>query len=828
MMKKVLEILLALSMVTCLNCFLSCSDIETSSANVTDISKNVAFRSLFQQGYMGGSILYNPCDESSGQLASNVTVAIRLGHVSKKLVEDDEYTYSDLPEQAQYGTIYIKSIDEKSISFDVSLFDSKGIYLGERFYCLALGDSVDINFDGIADVDYNLPCRKRQGFEKAIYLSFLSSQESQTTSMFALLPEQYARSVYPSGILGINPNGRFIVNMYEVGSASRAVIRGICSGDYVLDSITGEYKKFIGSENCRAARTLTDSDLETTNEVSVQDFYFKNSEFENGYSAKELLSEIPAEIYSEYGIADSEEKAVEILNLILVDRNLSRKIAQFGNIESNNTELQAAMEKIAELNDEELLQYNRLLLESLYTEYCPQVNCNGTDITEVLPLLSVNICEETSDEEFEDDVANSRAAIGTAKDYSEYLRQKKEIERIKSGYKEIHTFRYNLSDLGKDLKGKSVSTLKTKMLSAVSNIKNWKEFFNSKGESEKNNSSSDKSKIQQFCEKYFYEIIKDDNKVDERKLREKINDAFAAKKKPDFNTQSIKNEISVTPCVKGSFHISWGNVGGSLVGGIYVKADSNFDVAENFINYDADSIPSINAYKATFKLFDKNINGFKSPSVPIGPITLNFSLNGGIKIPASVSLSGNISTAIFIGYTGFYAVGFEADADASVKYKKIRIFRKKIKIPYGFSIDVDASPITVNKTAFYAGPTREVKPYSFFKIEKANFNCEISPYIYAEPRIEVCRVLFGGLEIGPELTIGVGADLYAKNPKSVKPTELSTYYKFGAAVKTSASYGVGIKVPVINIEKEIKGTVPINNPLKVETKKYTISTIPLK
>ena len=92
MMKKVLKILLALSMVTCLNCFLSCSDIETSSANVTDISKNVTFRSLFQQGYMGGSILYNPCDESSGQLAPNVTVAIRLGHVSKKLVEDDEYT----------------------------------------------------------------------------------------------------------------------------------------------------------------------------------------------------------------------------------------------------------------------------------------------------------------------------------------------------------------------------------------------------------------------------------------------------------------------------------------------------------------------------------------------------------------------------------------------------------------------------------------------------------------------------------------------------------------------------------------------------------------
>ena len=824
-MKKVLKILLALSMVTCLNCFLSCSDIETSSANVTDISKNVTFRSLFQQGYMGGSILYNPCDESSGQLAPNVTVAIRLGHVSKKLVEDDEYTYSDLPEQAQYGTIYIKSIDEKSISFDVSLFDSKGIYLGERFYCLALGDSVDINFDGIADVDYNLPCRKRQGFEKAIYLSFLSSQESQTTSMFALLPEQYNRSVYPSGILGINPNGRFIVNMYEAGSASRAAIRGICSGDYVLDSITGEYKKFIGSENYRAARTLADSDLETTNEVSVQDFYFKNSEFENGYSAKELLSEIPAEIYSEYGIVDSEEKAVEILNLILVDRNLSRKISQFGNIESDNTELQAAMEKIEKLNDEELLQYNRLLLESLYTENCPQVNCNGTNITEVLPLLSVNICEETSDEEFDDDVANSRAAIGTAKDYSEYLRQKKEIERIKSGYKEIYTFRYNLPNLGKDLKGKSVSTLKTKMLAVIDNTKNWKEFFNSKSENEKNNSSPDKSKIRQFCKKYFYEIIKDDNKVDERKLREKINDAFAAKKKPDFNTQSIKNEISVTPCVKGSFHISWGNVGGSLVGGIYVKADSNFDVAENFINYDADSIPSINAYTKNFTLFENDLNLFHSPTLAIGPITLNFSLNGGIKMPASVSLSGNISTAIFIGYTGFYAVGFELDASASVKYKKIRIFRKKIKIPYGFNVDLDTNPISVNKTAFYAGPIREVKPYSFFKMEKANFNCEVSPYIYAEPRIVVCKTLFGGLELGPEINLGVGADLYSENKNSIKPTRMDTYYTFGAGLNTKATYGVGIVIPVINKNWEKKGTVDLPLVPRIKKQKHIIKTV---
>ena len=825
-MKKVLKILLALSMVTCLNCFLSCSDIETSSANVTDISKNVTFRSLFQQGYMGGSILYNPCDESSGQLAPNVTVAIRLGHVSKKLVEDDEYTYSDLPEQAQYGTIYIKSIDEKSISFDVSLFDSKGIYLGERFYCLALGDSVDINFDGIADVDYNLPCRKRQGFEKAIYLSFLSSQESQTTSMFALLPEQYNRSVYPSGILGINPNGRFIVNMYEAGSASRAAIRGICSGDYVLDSSTGEYKKFIGSENYRAARTLADSDLETTNEVSVQDFYFKNSEFENGYSAKELLSEIPAEIYSEYGIADSEEKAVEILNLILVDRNLSRKIAQFGNIESNNTELQAAMEKIAELNDEELLQYNRLLLESLYTEYCPQVNCNGTDITEVLPLLSVNICEETSDEEFEDDVANSRAAIGSAKDYSEYLRQKKEIERIKSGYKEIHTFRYNLPDLGKDLKGKSVSTLKTKMLSAIDNtIK----FFKSCDESSGKNGASSKTGFQKFCDNFFYDVLEKDKSSNDaekqKKLREKINDAFKSKEKPEFNNHSITNEISVTPCVRGSFNISWGNVGGILVGGIYVNADSGFDVAEKFISYGADSIPKINLFREDFKILDKKIDCFESPTVAIGPVTLNFLLNGGVKIPASISLSGNISTAIFIGYTGFYAVGFEADADASVKYKKIRIFRKKIKIPYGFSIDFDASPISVNKTAFYAGPIREVKPYSFFKIEKANFNCEVSPYIYAEPRIVICKSFFGGLEIGPEINLGVGADLYAENKNSVKPTKMDVYYTYGAGLKSNATCGIGIKIPVINKKTEIKKEIKIPFAPKINKQKHVLKTV---
>jgi hypothetical protein len=92
---------------------------------------------------------------------------------------------------------------------------------------------VDINGDGIPDITYVMPARRRPGMENAVFLTFLSSQETQTTSMFAVIQEQYSRGVYPSGLIGINPDGRFIATKYEhTHSTARSAVKGLVYGDF--------------------------------------------------------------------------------------------------------------------------------------------------------------------------------------------------------------------------------------------------------------------------------------------------------------------------------------------------------------------------------------------------------------------------------------------------------------------------------------------------------------------------------------------------------------------------------------------------------------------
>jgi hypothetical protein len=161
-----------------------------------------------------------------------------LGYIESESVENDQYVYSDIKEKAQFGKIQVTSINKNEISFTTSLFNSEGLSLGGGSYSLNTGSIIDINNDGIADMEYKKPLRKRPGFESAVYLTFLSSQQTLTTSMFAVLPEQYSRGVYPSGVIGINPEGKFIIRKYEdTNNTQRSMVVGIQKGDYVLDTL---------------------------------------------------------------------------------------------------------------------------------------------------------------------------------------------------------------------------------------------------------------------------------------------------------------------------------------------------------------------------------------------------------------------------------------------------------------------------------------------------------------------------------------------------------------------------------------------------------------
>ncbi|MBO5826331.1 MAG: hypothetical protein J6R03_06860, partial [Treponema sp.] len=251
-MKKVFILGVALLTSIFTSCTIPFLNIE--NANITDISEEMTFQKIIQNGFMGGSILYNPDNPSSGQLAKGVTVAIRLGYVEKEEKNIDEFVYTNNEDKARYGYITIDSINKNEISFSYFSFDKEGLCKTKSIYSLRRGEFIDINSDGLNDLKYDYPKRKRPSFENALWLTFLSNQETLNTSMFAVLPTQYERSIYPSGIMGINPYGKFIISKYENDdSFVRSMVYGIQQGDYIFDRKTGNY--FVANKNFATKET---------------------------------------------------------------------------------------------------------------------------------------------------------------------------------------------------------------------------------------------------------------------------------------------------------------------------------------------------------------------------------------------------------------------------------------------------------------------------------------------------------------------------------------------------------------------------------------------
>ena len=126
----------AIAMLILIGCSFPFQLIEGNSSEITDINGSLDFYEISRQGFMGGSILYNPEKSATGQLAKGVSVAIRLGYVECEFINSEQSVYTDIPEKAQFGTLYITDINKNSISFQVKLFDAKGNSNGSSTYYL--------------------------------------------------------------------------------------------------------------------------------------------------------------------------------------------------------------------------------------------------------------------------------------------------------------------------------------------------------------------------------------------------------------------------------------------------------------------------------------------------------------------------------------------------------------------------------------------------------------------------------------------------------------------------------------------------------------------
>jgi hypothetical protein len=430
--KKLLSRVIAAVAMTVGSCAFPFQNAEV--AGLSDISGRLGFYDISRQGFMGGSVLYNPDQPSSGQLVEGAIVAVRLGRVTVEY-HDDIPIFSDIGEEARYGYITINSIDKEHSAFTYTEYSADGKTSRASLFTLRLNEEVDMNGDGVNDLTYVRPLRKRPGFEEAVYLTFISSQEDLRTAMFAVLPEQYSRGVYPSGLMGINPNDKWLVSKYEGSTTTRAAVRGVSKGDYVLDAQRGEYQRFVGSgAHYRSARSVDESDLAVSQTDEGLSFYFSQSAFQGSYSAKTLFNALPDRITSRFDVGQDSTEAdfIRYLNEALEYTDLVAVIMAAMEPETPQTELDAFLSQAELMTKDDLVKLNRLLLEKIYEEDCPTANTTGSEITEILPLASVNIADPEAEPEEETD-RHARGVVRAA-DYDDYKSKKAAIDKKFSAY----------------------------------------------------------------------------------------------------------------------------------------------------------------------------------------------------------------------------------------------------------------------------------------------------------------------------------------------------------------------------------------------------------
>jgi hypothetical protein len=375
---------------------------------------------------MGGSVLYNPDQPSSGQLVEGAHMAVRLGKVDRQDIDEDQSVFTDKADEARYGYITVNTVDKNLIDFTYAAYSSDGEQFRSSRYVIKLNEKADINGDGLADATYTKPARKRPGMENAVYLTFLSSQEDLNTSMFAVLPEQYSRGAYPSGIIGINPDERFIVSMYEGHTSNRSVVLGIIKGDYVLDRTSG-YREVIKSSMNRNSREISDAEIQQNRASIEKDMRFSSDDFDDINTPRKLYNALPAFLTNAYPSPESDETVVEMLNTLLTRKTLITELTGYFNIQQPDM-IAEIIHKIDSFTSDELLMVNRLFLGEIFPEEC-QANTGAHDITEILPLFSFDTFLQSDDLSDQGDV--SRVAVLTSSDYD---REKKKIDAVFGNY----------------------------------------------------------------------------------------------------------------------------------------------------------------------------------------------------------------------------------------------------------------------------------------------------------------------------------------------------------------------------------------------------------
>ena len=431
----------------------SCSFHSNKISNVmliNDISADTKYLDIISKGYMGGALIYNETDNSLGQLANGVSVAIRLSRSQRYDTSETESVFKEEDGSVIYGLLVIDKIDSEKISFKSELYDIMGNVYLEKTITLNKDECADLNDDGLVDIQYTKPYSKRSGYEKAMYLNFLSSQEDLNITMFAVLIEQYPGKTYPNGIIGVNNDDKFIVQKYiNTETAQRSVISGVYKGDYVVDNLNNKYQVISNNQYARHARSVSDDDLIDLDSEIEENTIFQFIEEDFAFSTvNDFLSSLPKKIVDKY----NEYAGIEKLNEILKDKELLKIIdEEQGSILPAN-EKEEIFNQFDFLTTEETIQLNRVFLEKNYPVSCPQRVTVSTVITEVLPLASIVFTESDMYEDIVEEASSydscpsenenraASASFSECKTEKEYYAKLNTLESDFNSYNEIFSF----------------------------------------------------------------------------------------------------------------------------------------------------------------------------------------------------------------------------------------------------------------------------------------------------------------------------------------------------------------------------------------------------
>ncbi len=373
-------------------------DQNSAASSITDISRALIYQEISQMTFMGGSALYSPKDANANQISKGVVIATRIGEVYAIDLGSGKYSYQNSKVNFEYGFIKITDVSKGSISFSYAKFNGSKNASPAGSFTLSEGKTADLNGDGISDIIWRKPDAGHKGRKNNMWLTFLCStgtgSESGSSSMFSIIPMQYSRSTYPNGMLGINSNGQYVINMYDVGTSNRAAISEIGPGDYIFDMEKNTIGMYTGEERSgRNARAIEDAEFEkiepVTESSTASDFEYKPYDFTGEYDINTLLSLLPKSVVSQDYANKSLSENVDYLNTLIKDSAFIAAVMQ-----ENPGEV--AEEIRAQLatpisSDVELVIFNRHALSLFFPDDCPDVNIMASTLAGALPWFSCEI-----------------------------------------------------------------------------------------------------------------------------------------------------------------------------------------------------------------------------------------------------------------------------------------------------------------------------------------------------------------------------------------------------------------------------------------------------